>query len=62
MMPTDFSIPAGRITKPTELDTLLRICVGFQPMSSALRIVCAANLGVAIVSRTLAPLFSSDTI
>jgi hypothetical protein len=33
MMPTDFSTPAGRITKPTELDTLLWMCVGFQPIS-----------------------------
>src|SRR5580698_765912 len=33
LRPTDLSRPAGVNTDPTDADTLLRYCVGFQPMS-----------------------------
>ncbi len=55
MMPWLLSRPAGFITEPTEADTLLRYCAGFQPISAALRIARAAALGVAMLKKTLAP-------
>ena len=55
MIPWLFSRPAGFITEPTEADTLLRYCAGFQPMSAALRIAWAAAFGVAMLKKTLAP-------
>src|SRR5277367_6434695 len=48
-MPTAFSGPAGLITVPTEADTLVMICSGFQPRSKILLIICAANFGGAAV-------------
>ena len=55
MMPTPFSGPAGFITAPTEIDTLVMKNIGFQPRSWTLRIACAANFGVAATSSTSAP-------
>ncbi|MNG24016.1 hypothetical protein D3C84_1086910 [compost metagenome] len=43
------------ITADTDTDTLDRYCVGFQPMSAALRIACAANLGVVMLKKVSAP-------
>src|SRR5919108_3476475 len=62
MRPTDFSRPAGVSTDPTEIETLLRYWTGFQPMSYALRIACAANLGVVTLKNTFAPEACSCTI
>src|SRR5688572_13110812 len=62
MIPTDLSRPAGVSTEPTEDDTLFSRCTGFQPMSCALRIACAANLGVEMLKNTSAPLLCSCTI
>src|SRR5258708_4112324 len=55
MMPWQLSKPAGFIVEATEAETLLRYCTGFQPRSPALRIACAANLGMAMLKKTLAP-------
>ena len=44
-MPIAFCGPAGLMTDPTEIDTLVIKCSGFQFMSAILRIICAANLG-----------------
>jgi hypothetical protein len=61
-MPTDFSGPAGRITKPTELDTLLRMCVGlpanFVDFANCLRGKigerhCQQDVGAAVLSETI---------
>src|ERR1700689_841288 len=60
IMPAPFSRPALFITVPTEFDTEVRKCVGFQPMSETLRIDCAANLGVASLPIPSAPLDCSD--
>ena len=54
-MPLAFSSPAGLSTEPTECETLLRMCTGFQPISAALRIACAANFGVVTLKKTSAP-------
>ena len=54
-MPWLASKPAGFMTEATEAETLLRYCTGFQPMSAALRIACAANFGVEMLKKTLAP-------
>src|SRR5882672_5802660 len=54
-MPTAFSRPAGFRTEPTEIETLLRICSGFQPISAAFLIACAANFGVVTLKNTSAP-------
>ena len=43
MMPCEFSKPAGLITAPMEVLTLLRKCSGFQPISAAFLIAWAAN-------------------
>src|ERR1700722_16971891 len=60
-IPTDFSGPAGCITVPTEVATLVMKNVGFQLRSLTLRIDCAANFGIAATSNTLAPeLCNSD--
>ena len=45
--PTALSTPAGVITDPTEIDTLVMKNIGFQLRSSTLRIDCAANFGAA---------------
>ena len=55
MMSLAFSMPAGLSTEPTELDTLLSRCNGFQPISAALRMACAANFGVVTLKNTSAP-------
>ena len=55
MIPADLSRPAGASTAPTDADTALRYCSGFQPVSYALRIAWAANLGVAMLKKTSAP-------
>ena len=60
-MPTAFSTPAGLITAPTEAETLERKCIGFQFMSATLRIIWAANFGVAAVTSTSAPEACSET-
>ena len=54
-MPIAFSGPAGVITEPTEIDTLVMKNIGFQPRSCTLRIACAANFGVAATTSTSAP-------
>src|SRR5688572_27297979 len=53
--PCTFSKPAGFIVVLTWAETLLRYCTGFQPISAALRIDCAANFGIEILKNTLAP-------
>ena len=53
--PIDFSRPAGFSVAPTELDGKLMIMVGFQPISCALRIACAANFGVPATRNASAP-------
>ena len=54
-MPTAFSGPAGCITELIQMATLERKNIGFQPMSCALRMACAANFGVAARMKVLAP-------
>ena len=61
-MPLAFSNPAGRNTAPTEADTLLRMCSGFQPSSATFLIACAANFGVAMLTKMSAPEALSRTI
>ena len=61
-MPIAFSGPAGVITPPTEIATLVMKKVGFQLRSYTLRIDCAANLGIAATSSTLAPELCNSTI
>src|SRR5262245_26657689 len=53
--PLEFSRPAGLSTPPTEMDVLLRTCVGDQPISATLVIACAANLGVVTLKKMSAP-------
>src|SRR5579875_684607 len=55
MMPMPASSPAGFITEPTEIDTLVMKNIGFQPRSCALRIACAAVFGAAAQMNTSAP-------
>ena len=43
------------MTAPTEGETLLRKCSGFQPSSATFLIACAANFGVAMLTKTSAP-------
>ncbi len=57
-----FSKPAGFITLPTEADTLLRKCTGFQPISAFFLIACAANFGVVMLTNTSAPVAFSLTM
>src|SRR6185503_1294994 len=47
--------PAGFITLPTETDTLLRRCIGFQPISAICLIAWAANFGVVALKKMSAP-------
>src|SRR5215470_2621955 len=61
-MPLEASRPAGLSTDPTEFDTLFRRCTGFQPISCAFLIACAANFGVVTLKNTSAPEFFRDTI
>src|SRR4051812_45557651 len=49
------SKPAGFRTEPTEFETLLRKCSGFQPISAAFLMACAANFGVVTLKNTSAP-------
>ena len=63
MMPCEV-LEAGRLAgwrRPSRL-TLLRMCSGFQPISAALRIACAANFGIATLKNTSAPDAFSSTI
>jgi hypothetical protein len=46
MMSCAFLTPAGLMTAPMEALTLLRKCSGFQPISAAFLMACAANFGV----------------
>ena len=46
--------PASAPT-PTEAETLLRMCTGFQPSSAAFLIACAANFGVVTLTKMSAP-------
>src|SRR5579883_327688 len=55
IMPAAFSGPAGLITVPTEIDTLVMKKTGFQLRSWILRIACAANFGVAATRIASAP-------
>ena len=55
MMPCEFSKPAGSITPPTDAETLERMCTGFQSISAAFLIACAANFGVVMLMKTSAP-------
>jgi hypothetical protein len=43
MISCAFSNPAGLITAPIEVATVLRKCIGFQPISPAFLMACAAN-------------------
>ena len=54
MMPFDPSIPAGRMTLPTEAAGLSMNCVGLQPISWAFRIAWTANFGKVTLRKTLA--------
>src|SRR3954451_17592445 len=56
------SNPAGFNTDPTEFDTLFNRCTGFQPISCAFLIACAANFGVVMLKNTSAPEPFSETI
>jgi hypothetical protein len=56
------SRPAGVRTEPTETETLVRNCLGFQPESNALRIAIAANFGVDTFTNVSALLDCSVTI
>src|SRR4026207_1481002 len=51
------SSPAGFSTVPSELDTLLRKCSGFHPISWAFLIACTAYFGIVMLKKTLARLF-----
>ena len=62
MMPWAVFEPAGLITLPTEADTLLRRCSGFQPISATFLIACAANFGVVMLKNTSAPVDFSLTM
>src|SRR2546421_7806409 len=53
--PADFSRPAGVNTAPMDEETLFRYWVGFQPVSYAARMACAANFGVVMLKKTFAP-------
>src|SRR5258708_17993341 len=53
--PTDLSRPAGFSVPAIELDGKSMITVGFQPISDALRIACAANFGVPAIKNASAP-------
>src|SRR5229473_1865126 len=55
MTPTELSRPAGFRVPATELEGKLVISVGFQPISAALRIACAANFGVPATNSASAP-------
>ena len=55
MTPCTFSKPAGFIVVVTWPETLFRYCTGFQPISAALRMDCAANFGIEMLKKTLAP-------
>ena len=61
-MPCEFSKPAGFITAPTELETLVTMCSSFQSISATFLIACAANFGVAMLRKTSAPLALSLTM
>src|SRR6185503_13317542 len=60
--PFDASRPAGFSTDESDDDTLLRKCVGFQPMSCDFLIACTANFGIEMLKKTFAPLFLRFTI
>src|SRR3954453_22714859 len=51
MIPIPASIPATSITDEIQIETLLRNLVGFHPISWAFRIACAANFGVAAITK-----------
>jgi hypothetical protein len=55
MTPTEFSSPAGFKVPPIEPDGKLMMILAFQPISAALRIVCAANFGVPAMNSASAP-------
>ena len=55
-------MPAGLMTLPTEAETLLRRCSGFQSISAIFLIACAANFGVVMLKNTSAPVDLSLTI
>src|SRR6266513_3155083 len=62
-MPTPASSPAGSITVDTQTATLDRNIIGFQPISYALRIDCAANFGVAAIrNASAADAFQPDDL
>ena len=61
-MPLDFSKPGGPQHEPIEADTLSRMCTGFQPSSATFLIACAANFGVAMLTKISAPDALSATI
>src|SRR5262245_20405610 len=61
MIPTAFSGPAGTMVDDTELDTKLIRNSGFQPISSAFLIACAANFGVPATRNASAPAAFRDT-
>ena len=53
---------SGKSTEPTEFETLARNRTGFQPISAAFLIACAANFGEASLKKTSAPRVFSVTI
>ena len=62
MIPTPFSAPAGFITEPAEIETLVMKNSGFQLRSCTLRIDCAAYFGCRDQTNTSAPEACSSVI
>src|ERR1051326_6927620 len=54
-IPTARSAPAGTMVEDTELETKLIRNNGFQPISLAFLIACAANFGVPATRKASAP-------
>src|SRR5229473_5978190 len=54
-IPLAFSSPAGFSAIPIEVATLFRMCTGFQPISAALRIACAAYFEIVTLKNRSAP-------
>src|SRR5215467_14178334 len=54
-IPLALSKPAGLSTAPTERETLFSRWTGFQPISAAFLMACAANFGDVTSKKTSAP-------
>src|SRR5512146_1755882 len=55
IMSLQFCSPAGTSVPATELPMSLRMCSGFHWSSVALRIACAANFEIAVLTQTSHP-------